>query len=208
MTIEVVFGTRNPGKVSELAQLLEPYGVTVSSLLDHPDLPDAVEDKDTFAGNAIKKAQHIADLLGCMGVADDSGLVVDALDGRPGVLSARYGGPGLTAAQKNELLLGELEGVAEGQRTARFVCVLATAQPAAEGGEGQHRLAEGICEGVILDGPRGKDGFGFDPVFGPVERPGQAMAELDPHDKNSISHRGRAARALLPELLVMLGIKT
>lgn len=197
----IVFGTRNAGKVREVARLLAPYDVQVTSLLDHPDLPDAIEDADTFSGNALKKAQHICDNLGCLALADDSGLVVDALDGRPGVYSARYGGPGLSPADKNRKLLGELADVPDDQRTARFVCVLVAAQPGSE-----PRLAEGTCEGHILHAPRGTGGFGYDPIFGPTEAPGLSMAELPPDHKNVISHRGRATAALLPEILELLGI--
>jgi XTP/dITP diphosphohydrolase len=197
----IVFGTRNAGKVREVARLLAPYDVQVTSLLDHPDLPDAVEDADTFAGNALIKAQYICDNLGCLALADDSGLVVDALDGRPGVYSARYGGPGLSPADKNRKLLGELADVPDDHRTARFVCVLVAAQPGDE-----PRQAEGTCEGHILHAPRGEGGFGYDPIFGPVEAPGLAMAELPPDRKNVISHRGRATAALLPDILALLGI--
>jgi len=201
--MKVVFGTRDRGKVAELALLLEPHGVEVRSLHDYPDLPDAVEDADTFEANALIKARHMVENLGLLGLADDSGLVVDALDGRPGVYSARYGGADLPPADKNRKLLGELIDVPEAERTARFVCVLAAVP--AEGGE--PRTARGTCEGHILFAPRGEGGFGYDPVFGVDERPGKAMAELDPEDKNRISHRGRAMRALLPELLELLGIR-
>ncbi len=200
--MRVVFGTRNRGKVAELRLLLDPYGVEVLSLHDYPDVPDAVEDGETFTDNALKKARHMVDQLGLLGLADDSGLVVDALDGRPGVHSARYGGPGLSAADKNERLLGELADVADGDRTARFVCVLA----AVPNDGGVPKVAEGTCEGHILRSPRGKGGFGYDPIFGVDERPGRAMAELDPDDKNRVSHRGRAMRALLPDLLDLLGL--
>lgn len=199
---EIVFGTRNPGKVREVARLLAPHGVTVRSLLDYPDLPDAVEDGDTFAANALKKAVHIRDNLNTIGLADDSGLVVDALDGRPGVYSARYGGPGLPQPEKNQRLLAELADVPDEARTARFVCVLVAAPP-----DGTPIQAEGTCEGHILHAPRGKGGFGYDPIFGVDERPGRSMADLAPADKNAISHRGRATQALLPELLALLGVK-
>ena len=201
MTTTIVFGTRNPGKVREVARLLAPYDVEVTSLLDHPDLPDAVEDAVTFVGNALKKARHICDHLGSLALADDSGLVVDALDGRPGVYSARYGGPGLSQADKNQKLLDELTDTPDDQRTARFVCVLVAAQPDAE-----PRHAEGTCEGHILHAPRGDGGFGYDPIFGPVEAPGLSMAQLPPERKNRISHRGRATQALLPHILELLGI--
>ncbi len=200
---QLVFGTRNRGKVDELRLLLRPHGVRVTSLLDHPDLPDAVEDGDTFEANAVKKALHIVGHLGCPALADDSGLVVDALDGRPGVHSARYGGPGLSPADKNRRLLAELDGVPDARRTARFVCVMA----AVAAGGGEPATATGVCEGRILRAPRGAGGFGYDPIFGPDERPGRSMAELDPSDKNAISHRGRATRGILPVLLAMLGVR-
>lgn len=200
--MRVVFGTRNRGKVAELSLLLEPYGVEVLSLHDFPDVPDVVEDRETFTDNALKKARHMVDQLGLLGLADDSGLVVDALGGRPGVHSARYGGAGMSAADKNQRLLSELADVADERRTARFVCVLA-AVPL----DGSlPRVAEGICEGRILRAPQGEGGFGYDPVFAVDERPGRAMAELEPHDKNRVSHRGRAMRALLPDLLELLGL--
>lgn len=201
--MKVVFGTRNRGKVAELALLLKPFGVDVRSLHDYPELPDAVEDGDTFEANALKKAHHMVENLGLLGLADDSGLVVDALDGRPGVLSARYGGADLPPADKNRRLLAELADVPEAERTARFVCVLAAAP--VDGGA--PCTAEGTCEGHILLGPRGDGGFGYDPIFGVDERPGRAMAELEPEDKNRVSHRGRAMRALLPDLLELLGIR-
>jgi len=200
MTVEIVFGTRNPGKVREVERLLAPHGATVRSLLDYPELPDAVEDGDTFEANALKKARHISELLGVVGLADDSGLVVDALDGRPGVYSARYGGPDTTQADKNALLLSELDGVPDERRTARFVCVLAAVRP----GQDDPLVAEGVCEGHILLAPRGSGGFGYDPLFGPIEAPGHSMAQLAPEHKNRISHRGRATRALLPALLALL----
>jgi len=200
MTIEIVFGTRNPGKVREVARLLAPHGATVRSLLDYPDLPDAIEDGDTFEANAIKKARHISDLLDIIAIADDSGLVVDALDGRPGVYSARYGGPDSTQPEKNALLLSELQGVPDADRTARFVCVLAAVRP----GHPDPLLAEGVCEGHILHAPRGTGGFGYDPLFAPIEAPGLSMAELPPDHKNRISHRGRATQLLLPLLLPLL----
>ncbi len=198
----LVVGTRNPGKVREIARLLAPHGVEVRSLLDHPELPDAVEDAHTFEGNALIKARYIVEQLGLPAIADDSGLVVDALGGRPGVYSARYGGPGTTQADKNALLLSELADTPDDQRTARFMCVLVAVHP--DGRE--PRIAEGTCEGHILHAPRGEGGFGYDPLFGPVEAPGQSMAELAPEHKNHISHRGRATAALLPDILELLGV--
>ena len=203
MPIEVVFGTRNRGKVRELRRLLQRYDIVVHSLHDHPDDPDADDDGDTFAANAVKNARHVGEALGCLGLADDSGLVVDALDGRPGIHSARYGGEGLPQPEKNALLLSELKGVPDERRTARFICVLA----AVPVGGGEPLLAEGKCEGRILHEPRGDGGFGYDPLFGVDERPGKAMAELEADDKNRISHRGRAMRGLLPGLLGLLGVE-
>jgi XTP/dITP diphosphohydrolase len=198
----LIVGTRNPGKVREITRLLAPHGVEVQSLLDHPELPDAVEDADTFEGNALIKARYIVEQLGSPAIADDSGLVVDALGGRPGVHSARYGGPGCSQTDKNALLLGELAGTPDDARTARFMCVLVAVHP-----DGRDpRIAEGTCEGHILHTARGDGGFGYDPLFAPAEAPGQSMAELAPEHKNRISHRGRAAAALLPHILELLGV--
>jgi len=192
----ILFATGNPHKLKEVGAILEPAGVRVESLGDAADRwPEPVEDRETFIGNAELKAAYYARRIGRPVLADDSGLVVDALQGAPGVRSARYSGLSgprdRVDAANNRKLLEALRGVSETDRTARFVCAMAL-----HDGERVLARAEGAIEGRILDAPRGSNGFGYDPLFFVVER-GRTTAELDPADKNAISHRGRAARRLL-----------
>jgi XTP/dITP diphosphohydrolase len=154
-----------------------------------------VEDGDTFYANALKKACAVASVAGVLSMADDSGLEVDALGGRPGVHSARYAGSDATDAQNNEKLLRELSGVADGERTARFRCTIVLVD-----GEGRELLvAKGACEGRIVASPRGTHGFGYDPLF-VADGYQQTMAELAPEKKNEISHRAKAAAKLVTGL--------
>ena len=157
------------------------------------------ETGDTFAENAILKAEAYCASAGVLTLADDSGLVVDALGGRPGVLSARYGGEGLTDAQRVELLLGEMDCVPWEERTARFRCVIALAWPG-----GRLETVEGVVEGIIQYEPEGSNGFGYDPIFHLPER-GCTTAQLETSDKNRISHRGQAVRKAA-KLLMELGV--
>jgi XTP/dITP diphosphohydrolase len=189
----LVFATANPGKARELEALLGP-GWQVKTAKDFPGLPDVVEDADTFEGNAEKKARAFADFTGLPALADDSGLVVDALGGRPGVHSARYAP---SEGERIDKLLGELAGVPEDRRSARFVCVLCLVTPA-----GVH-FTRGACEGRIGHARRGANGFGYDPVF--VLPSGQTMAELTRDEKSAVSHRGEAFRQMLPRLLSLGG---
>ncbi|GAA4704870.1 XTP/dITP diphosphatase [Brevibacillus fulvus] len=190
----VVLATRNQGKVKEFDRLLAPLGWEVVSVSAYPDAPEVIEDGDTFAANAIKKAQTISQILGLPAIADDSGLEVDALDGRPGVYSARYAGEHATDEENWQKLLRELEKVPNEKRTARFRCTLAFVQP------GQPPLlAEGKCEGVILREPAGTNGFGYDPVFFLPQRL-CTMAQLPPEEKNRISHRAMALHNLLEKI--------
>lgn len=182
----LVLATRNAGKVRELVSLLGPLGVEVASLADYPGLPEIPEEGDTFEANAVFKAREVARLTGETALADDSGLEVDALDGAPGVHSARFAGEPKDDAANNAKLLRLLEGVPPERRTARFRCVVALATP-----EGEVYTAEGSSEGVILDRPRGENGFGYDPLFY-VPALGKTFAELDMEVKNRISHRGKA----------------
>ncbi|MCC6334612.1 MAG: RdgB/HAM1 family non-canonical purine NTP pyrophosphatase [Myxococcales bacterium] len=182
----LVFATANLGKKEELEALLGP-GWLVRSAADFPKLPEVEEDQPTFEGNAAKKAHAFAKATGLMALADDSGLCVDALEGRPGVFSARYA-PG-TDGDRIAKLLGELGDVPAGQRTARFVCALCLATP-----DGKETFTRGTCEGRIIGTPRGTHGFGYDPIF---ELPhGKTMAELTRDEKSAVSHRGAAFRAL------------
>jgi len=190
----LVFATTNPGKLKELRALVGD-SVRVLSAADVPNAPEVEEDAPTFEGNARKKALEWARATGEWALADDSGLCVDALDGRPGVRSARYAP---TEAERNQRLLGELASVPAERRTARFVCALCLAAP-----DGTTEVAEGTCEGRIGDAPRGTNGFGYDPCF--VLPDGRTMAELTRDEKSALSHRGAAFRALLPRLKARVG---
>ena len=198
MTGTLVIGTHNRKKGREIAQILQTPGLRLLTLDAFPDAPDPVEDGATFEENAIKKATELADALGAVVAADDSGLEVDALDGRPGVFSARYAGEHGNDPKNIEKLLAELAGVPAEQRTARFRCVAALAAPG--------RLlttTQGRLEGAIAERPSGCNGFGYDPVF-LVPGLGRTVAELEPDAKHAISHRGQAFRRLalaLPGLL-------
>ena len=188
--------TRNPGKVAELRELLADAGVEVISLEEAGVGPDVElpEPGRSFAENAAAKALAAARLAGLPALADDSGLCVEALGGRPGVMSARYGGEGLSDAERNQLLLRELEGVPSHRRAAQFVCVVALAFP-----DGQVHLFEGRCRGFIAEAPRGCGGFGYDPVFY-YPPAGMTFAEMSREEKNRVSHRGRALARLKREL--------
>jgi len=196
--------TSNPHKLEEIRAVLAPLGVTVRSLEDAGagDLPEPVEDADTFAGNAEIKAAAYARATGKVCLADDSGLEVDALGGAPGVRSARYAGAGGSRAERdaanNAKLLCELEGVPDADRTARFVCAMCVADP----GGRVLATSRGEFEGVVGRGPRGVNGFGYDPLL--VLEDGRTSAELSPEEKNARSHRGLALAALaerLPSIL-------
>jgi len=186
----LVVGTRNPGKVRELALLLDGLPWNLKGLGDLPPVDDPIEDGDTFEANAIKKALYFSGCFGMPAVADDSGLVVDALDGGPGVHSARYAGDGATDADRNVKLLAALANVPEAERTARFVCCAAFARPG-----GPPHIEMGVTEGYILFAPRGHDGFGYDPLFVPRGHT-LTFAELSPYEKMAVSHRGKAFRKL------------
>lgn len=185
--MKLILATHNPKKLKELKQLMDLPGLEIVSALDIPNAPEVLEDGLTFQENAIKKAVALAKLTGCWALADDSGLEVDALNGAPGVHSARYAGEPVKYAANNRKLLQALKG--ETNRKARFRCVIALASP-----EGETRCVDGTCEGVILDALQGRKGFGYDPLFQPEDYP-QTFAEMDAQEKNRISHRGRALAA-------------
>lgn len=186
MISEVVLATRNRHKVEELAALLGDLGIRIRTLADFPDAPEVEEDGATCEANAIKKACEIAKATGLTAVADDTGLEVDALDGRPGVYAARYAGEGATYDDNCRKLIQELSGVPRERRTARFVTVAAIAAP----GE-PAQVAHGALEGYITDAPVGCGGFGYDPVFF-VPELGATLAEITAEQKNRISHRAKA----------------
>ena len=194
--MELVCASANPDKVAEIAAILAAAGV---ELLARPvSVADVVEDSDTLVGNARLKAVAIAEATGLPAVADDTGLEVDALDGAPGVFSARFAGEHASYDENVLLLLDRLNGcgaMLPEQRTARFRTVVLLRWP-----DGNELIVEGVCEGVIAAQRRGTNGFGYDPVFAPVEAGGSTFAELDAAQKHAISHRGRALRALASEL--------
>ena len=184
--MRLVLATRNPGKVAELDARLAGLGIDLSTARDH-GAPDVDEDADTLRGNAEKKARALHDHTGLPALADDTGLEVDALDGRPGVHSARYAGEDADADANRALLLQELDGADD--RSARFRTVLAFV-------DGDDTLFfDGVCEGVITTEEHGTGGFGYDAVFRPADGDGETFAEMDADAKNRISHRGRALDA-------------
>lgn len=193
----LLVATRNAGKLRELRDILGPHGVRVRGLSEIPDAPAVEEDADSFLGNALKKARTFAQATGLPVLADDSGLAVDALGGRPGVRSARYAGANATDADNNRELLRELEGVPPDRRGAAFACAVALVVPG-----GLEFTAVGRLEGRILEEARGSDGFGYDPLF-LVEPEGKTLAEMPLAEKNRLSHRARALAALLPSLLAL-----
>ncbi len=182
-----MLATGNPGKVREFRRLLAGLPLEVVTPAEAGITIDVVEDGATYEANASKKAREYAAAGRCMALADDSGIEVDALDGRPGVLSARYGGSGLDDAGRNALMLGELAGVPAEQRTARYRAVVAVCQPG-----GTVRTFEGTHEGSIGLLERGDGGFGYDPLF--VTGDGRTTAEMSAEEKDAISHRGQAMR--------------
>lgn len=197
---ELLVATRNRGKLREIESLLGGSVAALSSLADFPDIPLAVEDGATFAENALKKARSAAQASGKPVIADDSGLVVDALAGRPGVHSARFAGEGATDEENNAKLLREMSGIPHERRTAAFHCVIVLCFP-----DASCQTFSGELKGVILDAPRGAGGFGYDPLF-IVPEYGRTLAELPLETKNVISHRGKAL-AKLKEYLVNMGGK-
>jgi len=181
-----VLATRNPDKRGELHALLGDLGIKIRTLADFPDAPEVVEDGDTCRANAVKKAVAIARHTGLPAVADDTGLEVEALGGRPGVHAARYAGERATYEDNWRKLIRELDGVPRQRRRARFITVAAVAMPS-----GKVEVAEGMLEGVIAEAPAGTLGFGYDPIF-VVPQLGKTLAQLAPGEKNRISHRARA----------------
>ena len=191
--MKIVLATRNTGKLAELRRILT--GIDVVGLAEYPGAPDVPETELTFAGNALLKAHAIAAHTGLPAVADDSGLCVDALNGMPGVLSARWSGRfGDAAADKDranlDLVLDQLADVPAAHRGAHFACAAALAWPS-----GEEHVVEGRMDGRIIDTPRGTGGFGYDPIFVP-DGDTRTSAELTPAEKDAISHRGKAFRAL------------
>lgn len=184
--MEIIIATGNAGKVREFKRMLEPLGYQVFSQKEKGIILDVEETGTTFAENAVLKAKAVWEKVKLPVIADDSGLCVDALDGRPGIYSARYAGEGATDADRVKKLLTELEG--RENRTGRFVCAIAYID-----GAGEPHVFEGVCEGTMAESPRGEDGFGYDPIFLVGEK---TFAEMTAKEKDAVSHRGKANRLL------------
>jgi XTP/dITP diphosphohydrolase len=197
----IVLATHNPGKLEELRRILAASGVDVdvTDLGDYPDMPEVAETGSTFTENALLKARAVAAHTGLPAVADDSGLCVDALNGMPGVLSARWSGRHGDDEANLRLLLAQLADVPAGRRAAHFTAAAALVLPS-----GAEQVTEGTVYGWLTDAPRGTNGFGYDPIFVP-DSSGLTTAQMSPAEKDTISHRGKALRALAPVIAALLG---
>lgn len=201
-SIKLVLATRNPGKIREFRRILDdlhPASIDLVGLEQFPDLQDVEETGNTFFENALLKARTVCLETGLPSIADDSGLCIDALDGAPGVLSARWSGVHGNDAANIEKVLAQLASVADLERGAHFTCVTAFVMP-----DGRESTAEAILSGSILRQPIGNHGFGYDPIFRPAGSE-QSLAELDAQKKDLISHRGQSLRAIAPRVAEMLG---
>ncbi len=204
MTVRLVLATLNPHKVTELSRILDGdggpgAGVSLTSLAEFPGAPDVAETGATFADNALLKARAIAAFTGLPAVADDSGICADALNGMPGVLSARWSGRHGDDQANLDLLLAQLVSIPDERRGAEFRCAAALVQPG-----GAEQVTEGVLRGRLIRARRGTGGFGYDPIFVP-DGGTRTTAELSPAEKDAISHRGRAFRALAPAIAVLVG---
>jgi XTP/dITP diphosphohydrolase len=199
--MKIVLATGNQHKLREFQQILATDTLEIVPQSTFPGCPEVVEDGSSFEENALKKAREIATHTGCIAMADDSGLEVDALMGEPGIYSARYAGEPRSDERNIELLLENMRRVCQAQRGAQFTCVIAVVTP-----DGRELIAQGLCRGLITTRPIGSDGFGYDPVF--LHEPSnRTFAQLSSVEKNSISHRGLAVRnlrELLPDFLYSL----
>ena len=202
MTQTILIATQNVGKVAEMRRMLHvitsDLGISLVGLDAFPKIESPEENGATFIENATIKARYYADAFQMLAIADDSGLAVDALQGAPGIHSARYGGPGLDDTERYALLLDNMTDIPDSERDARFVCAVCVA-----GNSTDVLTAEGSVEGSIAHGPRGNNGFGYDPIFVPAGET-RTVAEMSEHEKDSISHRGRAIRAIIPDLYELL----
>jgi XTP/dITP diphosphohydrolase len=199
---EVFLASRNAKKLAEMQRILDQHlhGVRVLGLDEVSSYDEPVEDQPTFEGNALLKARAGLAATGLPSVADDSGLCVDALNGMPGVLSARWSGKPKDDARNNRLLLEQLEDVPDERRTAQFRCAVALCHPDGE------VVVEGVMPGRVIRELRGTGGFGYDVLFVPDDQPGElTSAEMDPASKDAISHRGKALRELAPQVVALLG---
>ncbi len=201
MGSRLILATRNPEKLRELRRILEAgrVPVDVGDLDEFPDMPEVAETGLTFTDNALLKARAVAAFTGLPAVAEDSGLCVDALNGMPGVLSARWSGRHGDDSANLQLVLGQMADIPAGHRGAHFACAAALVLPS-----GTEHVTEGVVDGVLTTAPRGTNGFGYDPIFAP-EGYQVTTAEMSPAEKDKISHRGRALRHLAPIIAALLG---
>lgn len=197
MPLRLILATRNRHKVEEVHRILAAtqYEVDIIGLDAYPDVSEVAETGTTFTENALLKARSASDAIGEPAIADDSGLAVDALNGMPGVLSARWAGRYGDDLTNLELLVGQMTDIPEERRGAAFVCAAAAAFP-----DGRQRVVEGTVRGRVVRAPRGVHGFGYDPIFVP-DGEHRTMAEFDPDEKDAISHRGKAFRQLISEIM-------
>lgn len=200
MTTKVVMASRNEHKIDEMRRILDAAGLNLElvGIKEFPDLPDVDETGSTFAANALLKAREICAFTGLPAIADDSGLCVDALNGMPGIFSARWAGSHGDDRANLELLLAQISHIDPERRTAAFHCAAAIALP-----NGDEQVVEGIMTGRVIDAPRGANGFGYDPIF-IADGYQITTAQMDSADKDAISHRGRAFAALVPVVSQLL----
>jgi XTP/dITP diphosphohydrolase len=198
-SLELFLATRNEGKIREIRELLKGCNTRITSLRDYPDSPEVVENGQSYRDNALKKARFFARWMGKLTLADDSGLEVDYLKGKPGVFSARYAGEVANDRENIRRVLRELEGISPPKRGAVFRCVMALVAP-----WGDEEVVEGECRGWIGLEERGEKGFGYDPIF-VIPRYGKTVAELTLAEKNRLSHRGKALKKLIKILKGYIG---
>lgn len=189
---KLVIASQNQHKIAEMKQILQPLGIEVLSTQDFPGLEEVIENQSTLKGNALKKARYVESKTNIPALSDDTGLEVEALNGAPGVYSARYAGKNATYEKNTQKLLNELDGVENRRAQFRTVVALVTNQ--------DEFTFEGVCKGVIIENPKGSKGFGYDPVFKP-DGYEKTFAELDSSVKNDISHRGKAVQNFIDFLL-------
>jgi XTP/dITP diphosphohydrolase len=194
--MEILIATKNIGKIKEFKGMFESIGHNVKSLIDFPDITEIEETGTTFEENAIIKASELSRITGKIVISDDSGLEVDALNGEPGVYSARYAGNNKNDEDNINLVLEKLKGVPTEKRTARFISVIAVVFP-----NGSTETFKGICEGIITEEKKGNEGFGYDPIMY-IPKLNRTMAELTKDEKNQISHRGNALRKMLDKMII------
>ena len=196
--MDIIIASNNQGKVEEIKKFYKKLNMNFLSLKKFPHLPKIDEKFNTYESNAIEKARNISGITSMITLADDSGLEIDALKGKPGIHSARFGGENISDKERNQLILNLLKDVPEPLRTAKFICVIAIVKP-----DGETYTIKGVCEGIITKEPKGNSGFGYDPIFF-LPKYNMTFAEMDKDLKNRISHRGKALREAKKILLALI----